>query len=179
MQAQTGEAGLNRFGRALSSLWLLARFVLCAVAGIVVLVMAFAVQHRQTFLVDDDDVETPYIDISHAVREANQLGDALLDRNWLKVERYLAPDTADQDYIENFKLDPTVRTLVSSDCSRKDILSTNVTPPPAQSTEFLVRLMMSRMCVTSAEPFNSVEFRMQPRGSDWFYIISTIRLEHP
>jgi hypothetical protein len=170
---------VSRPKRFVSSWWLLTRFTLVSVAGIAVLVMAFAVQHRPTFLVDDSYVETPKIDPKHADLPANQFGHALLDRNWLKVERYLAADTADRDYIENFKLNPTVRALVSSDCTSKEITRTQVTEPAAQSTEFGVRLQMSRMCTTTADPFNSVDFRIAPRGSEWYYVAGTIHLEHP
>ncbi len=172
-------ATLSRRKRSVSSGWLLMRYILAALVGIAVLVMAFAVQRYPTFLVDDKYTDTPKIDPKHADLPANQFGHALLDHNWLKVERYLALDTADRDYIENFKLNPTVQALVASDCTSKQINRTQVLAPAAQSTEFVIRLYMGRMCATPTVPFNLVEFRIAPRGSEWYYVAGTIRLEHP
>lgn len=160
------------------SIWRAARYPLAAAAGALVLVSAFLVQQRPSFEVDDEFTETARVDLRFAMLPANQLSSALLDGNWLKVERYLAPDTADRDYLENFKLHPTVQALTNSDCRASDIKEVSVAPPPAQSTVFDVVVFMKRPCVSDAgTAFTAVRFSLAPRGSEWYYLSGTLGLQ--
>ena len=159
-------------------IWRVVRYPLAAAAGTLVLVSAFLVQQRPSFEVDDEFTETARVELRFAMLPADQFSSALLDGNWLKVERYLAPDTPDRDYLENFKLNPTVQALTNSDCRAADIREVAVAPPPAQSTVFDVVVFMKRPCVSEpGASFTAVKFKIEPRGSEWFYLSGTFGLQ--
>jgi hypothetical protein len=174
----------------LVSLWRPGRYLLAAAAGILVIVMAFVVHHRPSFVFDDPSrtgctscgfpEDLPSISLAEAELPAGQFLDALLDENWLKVERYLAPATDDREYLDNFKLYPIVEQLTSSDCSSKDIQSLTVSPPVQDSLVFFATAQMKRLCTSpDGRTFNRMLYQVYPVAEEWYYVANTLRLETP
>jgi hypothetical protein len=168
--------------------WKPARYVLGASAGVVVLAMAFAVQHRTSFQFDSPSKsgcqscgsDVPDIPSSAALLPAEQFSHALFDQNWIKVERYLAPVSQDREYLQNFKLFPVVKTVTSSDCDAGDIQSVEVMPPVQDSTVFSAAVQMKRMCHSpEGGGFNRMTFQVFPVADEWYYQTSTLRLDSP
>jgi hypothetical protein len=170
--------------------WRPTRFLVAAAAGIAVLVMSFVVHHRQSFVFEDPSrsgctscgfpEDLPHVDISEARLPADQFLNALLDENWLKVERYLAPPDEDREYLESFKMFPLVRQVVSSDCSSKDVQSLTMSPPLQDSLVFFATVQMKRLCLSpDGRSFNRMLFQVFPIDQEWYYVASTLRLETP
>jgi hypothetical protein len=161
-----------------------------AAAGVAVLVMSFVVHHRQSFTFDDPSrsgctscgfpEDLPQVDIAEARLPADQFSTALLDQNWLKVERYLAPVSDDREYLESFRMFPLVRQVATSDCSSKDVQSLTMTPPLQDSLVFFATVQMKRLCLSpDGRSFNRMLFQVYPIAEEWYYVASTLRLETP